>query len=428
MCVRGGSVLPGHMSPLVGHSDERNPKIWRTMASDIPAVGGIYPPNVFPEEVLSDGSDPIRALIVSASNPLRSYADTTAYEKAFARLELSVAVDLTMTETCRACDYVLPAHSPFESWDAPVFAWNYPEVFFQMRRPVVRPTGQTREPGDIFIDLAQRMGLLPDIPDYLENAAKSGSGAEFNLAMNRLLKDNPKTKSAAVLIAGKALAPLLGSVHLAGLKYLVNNNSPDFYENAVRAGFNPGDGLGDEVYQAILDNPQGVWIGRADGDNPMQELATEDGRVNLHIPELTGWLEDIQPQSEAKAMEPDPDYPHILMAGRHYPYTANSLLRHPGFKAGRKGELAMHPDDAEKLGLGDGDAVRITTQAGSVKGVVELDSGTRPGFVVAPHGFGLSYEGEEIGFNINYLTSAGHRDSMLGTPLHRYVPCRLDRV
>lgn len=151
-------------------------------------------------------------------------------------------------------------------------------------------------------------------------------------------------------------------------------------------------------------------------------------RINLHIPELLDWLAQIQPQAESQALEPDPELPFILMAGRHYPYTANTLLRHPGFRKGRSGELAIHPDDAIKLGLAEGDSIRITTAAGSVAGSVELDGNTRPGFVVAPHGFGLQYEGKEIGFNINRLTAAGHRDPLLGTPLHRYVPCRLEKI
>ena len=145
-----------------------------------------------------------------------------------------------------------------------------------------------------------------------------------------------------------------------------------------------------------------------------EELATPDKKVNLHIPELIDWLAQVQPRAESLALEPDPEFPFILMAGRHYQYTANSLLRHPGFKKGKNGELAVHPDDAVKLGLAQGDDIRITTSAGSVVGPVELDPETRPGFAVAPHGFGLQYQGEEIGVNINLLTSARHRDPAAG--------------
>ncbi|MBW1705638.1 MAG: hypothetical protein JRJ86_10800, partial [Deltaproteobacteria bacterium] len=49
-----------------------------------------------------------------------------------------------------------------------------------------------------------------------------------------------------------------------------------------------------------------------------------------------------------------------------------------------------------------------------------------PGTIVVPHGFGMVYEGETYGVNVNLLTKNTHRDRLAGTPLHRYVPCRVD--
>ena len=43
--------------------------------------------------VVFERPDRTRAVIVCASNPLRSYADTTAYEKAFDRLDLLVTIE-----------------------------------------------------------------------------------------------------------------------------------------------------------------------------------------------------------------------------------------------------------------------------------------------------------------------------------------------
>ena len=93
LCVSGGGVIPGAVMPLGSHSDERHEKTWRTKETVFPEIMGYFPPNVFPEEVLSDNPDRLRAVVVSSSNPLRSYADTSAYEKAFARLELKVTVE-----------------------------------------------------------------------------------------------------------------------------------------------------------------------------------------------------------------------------------------------------------------------------------------------------------------------------------------------
>jgi len=46
--------------------------------------------------------------------------------------------------------------------------------------------------------------------------------------------------------------------------------------------------------------------------------------------------------------------------------------------------------------------------------------------VMIPHGFGLEYEGEVYGANVNRLTKNTHRDQLAGTPLHRFVPCRVE--
>ena len=53
--------------------------------------------------------DRVRAMFVDSANPALTGADTTAYERAFAKLELLVVVDVAMTETARLAHYVLPA-------------------------------------------------------------------------------------------------------------------------------------------------------------------------------------------------------------------------------------------------------------------------------------------------------------------------------
>lgn len=106
----------------------------------------------------------LRAVFVSACNPLRSYPDTSAYEEAFAKLDLLVTNELVMSETARFAHYVLPCRSYYESWDGTFFPWTYPEVFFQMRRPVVEPPGDCLEGAQIFTRLADRLGLIPEIP------------------------------------------------------------------------------------------------------------------------------------------------------------------------------------------------------------------------------------------------------------------------
>ena len=101
-------------------------------------------------------------------------------------------------------------------------------------------------------------------------------------------------------------------------------------------------------------------------------------------------------------------------------------MRDPAWNKGRRAcTLAMHPEDAERLNLKDGQIVRVTTEAGSEEIELEVKDTERRGCVVMPHGFGLVYEGTSYGANVNRLTKNTHRDPLAATPLHKYVPCRV---
>ncbi len=124
----------------------------------------------------------LRAVYVNGCNPLRSYPDTTAYEKAFAELDLLVVSDIVMSETARFAHYVLPCRNAYESWDGTFFSWTYPGVYFQMRQPLVEPPGDCREAAQIFTAMADRLGIVPDIPEEVRQAARGNRllfGAEL---------------------------------------------------------------------------------------------------------------------------------------------------------------------------------------------------------------------------------------------------------
>jgi anaerobic selenocysteine-containing dehydrogenase len=423
----GGNFIPGHLMPIGSHSDERDAKTWRTKVTDFPAIMGVFPPNVMPEEILTDRQDRLRAVFVSASNPLRSYADTTAYEEAFGALDLLVAVDVAFTETARLAHYVLPATSAYEKWDGTFFTWNYPEIFFQMRRPVVEAEGECRDEGDIFTGLADRLGLLPDIPQGLIDAA-SGDRMNFGMQLLSFAQSDPRAMKFMPFILAKTLGKALGSSHLAALWGLLQVAPKSFRENAARAGFTPGFTMGEEIFNAILQHPEGLRIGTCDPSKPLDELRTDDKRVNVLIPELEEAVKGINVENEEIGLSPRLDYPLILAAGRHMDYNANSIMRDPAWneEKSRACTLMMHPDDAAALGLADGQPVTITTEAGSEDIDLEVTDTARPGQVVMPHGFGLVHAGVKQGANVNRLTKNSNRDPVAGTPLHRFVPCRVN--
>jgi len=425
-CVRGGNVIPGMLVPLGRHADERDPKTWRTLVTNMPpAASGSFPPSVMPEEILSDHPERLRAVYVSGCNPLRAYPDTTAYEEAFGRLDLLVVSDIVMSETARLAHYVLPCRSYYESWDSTFFQHNWPEIFFQLRRPIVEPPGQCLEASQIYTLLADRLGLIPEIPDELYEAAKSNR-LQFGAKLMTWVASEPKAARVMPFILAKTVGREWDSAALAALWGILMTAPKIFRECAARAGFEPGPDQGDRIFQALLDNPQGIWIGKMDENDLMASVKTPSGRIEVYIPELEDEVVQLDTAGEAEALKPPDAFPLILNAGRHMSYNANTLMRNPEWNRGKRAcTVAVNPADAEALGLSDGQQVRVTTEAGSDVGELELTDQVRPGMVLIPHGFGLIYNGEVYGINVNRLTKNTHRDP-LGTPLHRYVPCRVE--
>jgi len=106
---------------------------------------------------------------------------------------------------------------------------------------------------------------------------------------------------------------------------------------------------------------------------------------------------------------------------------ANTLMRDPAWNKNRRAcTLAMNPEDAGALRLKDAQMVKVATEAGEVEIELEVTDAARAGQVIIPHGFGLEYKGSVYGANVNRLTKNTHRDELAGTPLHRYVPCRVE--
>ncbi|MBN2034463.1 MAG: molybdopterin-dependent oxidoreductase [Deltaproteobacteria bacterium] len=421
----GGNVFPGHLMPLGPHTDERDPKTWRTVETGFPPSMGYFPPNVLPEEILSKRDERTRALIVSSSNPLRSYADSLLYEKAFRELDLLVTVEIAMSETARVSHYVLPAKSGYEKWDAAFFSITFPDVNFQIRRPCCESEGEALEEGEIFTRLADALGILPRIPDGLLTRAREERGL-FAGELLQFVGGDKKAARFLPFIVAKTLGRELGSAHLSALWGLLMMYPQHAGGDIARAGYRLSPLVGEELFKKLLERPEGIVIARMHEQDNLNVLRTPDGKIHLYIEEMESWMREIEPNLEEQRLN-NVEYPFVLSAGRHFPYTANSIMRDPEWNS-RKAvcNLLMSEEDARALGIKDGTEARLTTQASQVKVPVEVSEIPPRGTVVLPHGFGLMHDGETYGVNVNRLTKNTHRDRIAATPLHRYVPCRIE--
>ncbi len=424
--VRGGNVIPGMVVPMGFHADERDPNTWRTVVTRMPpAAAGSFPPAVMPEEILNDHPQRLRAVCVSACNPLRSYPDTTAYEAAFKKLDLLVVNDIVMSETARLAHYVLPCRTYYESWDGTFFPWTFPKVYFQMRRPIVSGPEKCLEASQIFTLMADKLGLIPDIPQALVEAAK-GDRLTFGAQLMQWGAGEPNALAVMPFVLAKTLGKQWDSAALAAAWGVLMTAPKAFRGNAARIGFEPGLDQGDRIFQALLDHPEGLWVGEVDPDENFKAIKTPSGKIEVHIPELESEAQHLDAHSEARDLKLPDDFPLVLNAGRHTKYNMNTLMRNPQWNKGKRDcTISINPDDARAMGLIDGQNVKVATEGGSAVGELQVSDQIRQGTVLIPHGFGLVYDGKVHGINVNTLTKGTHRDP-LGTPLHRFVPCRIE--
>jgi anaerobic selenocysteine-containing dehydrogenase len=397
-------------------------------------ITGLVPCNVIPDEILTDHPQRFRAMLVESTNPAHSLADSQRMRQALEALEFLVVIDVAMTETARLADYVLPAASQFEKWEATFFNLEFPHNVFQLRAPLLDPLPGTLPEPEIHARLVRALGALTEADlAPLRSAAREGRGA-FAAAFLRALGEQPRLGSLAPVILYETLGATLpeGAAAAAAVWGLAQQVAAEYPDSVRRAGFaGEGAALGDALFDAILARRSGVVFTVDDYEESWRRVAYADGRVNLAIGEL---LPELQALGEEPRPEADAAFPFVLAAGERRTSTANTIYRDPAWR--RKdagGALRMSPLDAARLGIEDGGRARVTTKRGSVEAVVELTDTLRTGHVTLPNGLGLAYpdDGGRLvahGVAPNELTASEDRDWLAGTPWHKHVAARVERL
>ncbi|ETR74337.1 MAG: molybdopterin dinucleotide-binding protein [Candidatus Magnetoglobus multicellularis str. Araruama] len=455
LCTIGGNVITGKLFSLTDTKTEP----LKTVFTRHPSICGFFPPNVLPQEIDNNHSERIRALLVCGANPIRSYADTHAYTKAFEKLELLTVIDIAMTETCEMADYVLPACSAYESWDTTFYSYTFPDIFTQLRPPIVQPSENLKECGTIITELADQIGLIPKIPDHLQWASTKDR-YQFILNLLTVSTNAFQFDEALPFILSKTLGKTMNSSNLAvywGIIQTLNATvrkrmhiemkSPMSSALSLNkifavaktmisrlnllplAGLFPRFEQSEAIFDAIIDNPEGLIVGQMNPDNNMQEIKTIDEYIHLHIPVLADWSKSITPELEQIRLKRTPEFPMILNAGRPAKTNAHCQIRKPDWNKGlRSCTVLMHPKDANRLGFDDGQIVCVITKVASVEIELEVSEEVQEGQLLMPHGGGLKYQKKTYGVNVNDLTDCQNRDVLTGIPLHQYMPCRVEAL
>ena len=113
----------------------------------------------------------IEAVFVYNSNPVAVAPESAKVARGFARSDLfTVVLEHFLTDTADHADYVLPATTQLEHWDA---HRSYGHTYAMLNEPAIAPVGLARSNASIFRALAERMGFTdPCFADDDETMAR----------------------------------------------------------------------------------------------------------------------------------------------------------------------------------------------------------------------------------------------------------------
>lgn len=318
----GTASLPGYRAYDSPADRAELAALWGVALERIPDQRGRAYPDIV--DGILDGT--IKGLWVVATNPVVSFPNRARLEKALAALELLVVQDGFTTPTTELADVVLPA----AIWGEKEGTYTNAERRVSRVRKAVDPPGEARADFDIFLALAEALGVDEEI--YPGWKGPEDAFAEWARVSAGRLCDYSGITWERIDAAGGVQWPCPpGTPATAG--------TPRLY---------------------------------ADGRFP-----TPSGKARL-------WCVSPEPVADA----PTPRYPFLLNTGRTVEHW------HTRTKTGKipvLNELApeawveVNPADADRLGVRSGDRVRVASRRGVVENLLVRVTGiVREGEVFVP--------------------------------------------
>ena len=299
----------------------------------------------------------IELLWISATNPAVSLPELARIRRILAQEQLFVVVqDVFLTETARLADVVLPA----ATWGEKTGTFTNVDRTVHLSEKAVEPPGDARPDLDIFLDYARRMDFRDKDGQPLITWTDPESVFE---AWKRCSAGRPCDYT------GITYDELRGG---SGIQWPCTADAPDGTERLYTDGeFNT-----DPDYCETFGQDMSTGASFSEDEYRAKEPR---GRAFLKAAEY-------QPSPEV----PSEDYPLVCTTGRtlYHFHTRTKTGRAPELQAAAPDVWAeLHPSDAAKCGVGDGDWIAIESPRGSVEAPVRV-GGIREGVVFVPFHYG----------------------------------------
>lgn len=345
---------------------------WASRVSQRPEVLGEFPSSLMSEEILTEGEGQIQALVTVAGNPVLSTPNGQRLDQALESLKFMVSIDLYINETSRHADVILPTSGPLEH--------DHYDLIFN----IFGVRNQAKYSAATF---APTTGLLHDweLFNKLADCYSRKLGT----------KAKPSFPPQMVLDMGLQMGAY---------------------------GAQSPYGLSLEKLKA---HPEGIDLGPLKPSFParlMTEGKTIQAAPAVVLAAAKTYVEDLLKGTPLQSTAPVGQKSLSLIGRRHV--RSNNSWMHNSLrlvKGKNRCTLWINPEDAQALGLKEGDSAQIQSRVGQLQVAVEVTDGIMPGVVSLPHGWGHSRAGikqriaaEHAGVSANDLTDDLYVDQVSG--------------
>jgi anaerobic selenocysteine-containing dehydrogenase len=404
-----------------------HPPVWNELTWPLEYPLAMHELSYLLPHFIADGRGTIDVYFTRVYNPVWTNPDGFSWIEALmdpSRIGLHVALTPTWSETAYFADYILPMGLSSERHDVHSYE-QYDGQWVGFRQPVLRAfseragqeitdtrqvnPGEVWEENEFWIELSWRID--PDgalgIRQYHESRARPGEKLGVDEYYGWMFENSVPGLPAAA--AGEGLSPLeymrrfgafevrkgIGQIHeeRVPVDELVDIGEDEFGRIYTRAP-KPADPNVVPLSSPDPDQqgrrPVGV---RVDGEIK-RGFPTPSGKLEFYSPTLAawGWLEHALPGYIRSHIHPErleegqmPLISTFRLPVQIHTRSANSKWLD---EIAHTNPLWIHLSDAERLGVGTGDLVRVETEIGYFVVKAWVTEGIRPGVVACSHHMG----------------------------------------
>jgi anaerobic selenocysteine-containing dehydrogenase len=335
----------------------------------------------------------VKVLWVTGTNPAVSMTDRMKQLQSMAGTFLIVQDCFVNTETAQLADVILPA----AMWGEKTGCMTNAERRCSLLRKAVEPPGEARSDLDIFLDFARRMQLTDRAGAPLIKYSNSeGAFDEWREISRGTIPD----------YSGMTYAKL---EERGGIQWPCNDDHPDGTTRLYTKPVFPTNWEISEVYEKDIET------GHEHTLREYRRKRDPKGKAVLIATEL-----------REPAEKPDREYPLVAISGRqvYHWHTRTKTMKSPILREAAPGVfVSMNKADAKKLGIADGDIVRVISRR------AQLEAPARVGDVIARGTVFIPFHYGELGRNeaANNLMAKTH-DPVSKQPVQKSAAVRVEKV